>query len=134
MIHQAIYIPTLDHHLLCTVQFIVAGVYINDCPKFLTNFPQDNSHCIIAKYDYGARTVLTLALQGVTSVLNIVKITESEWTRGDPPQILLTDKELHWEPNSSIFDEQEHACTDVIGDLFTISYVSLLRVPISRDT
>ena len=24
---------------------------------------------------------------------------------------------MHWEPNSSIFEEQEHACTNIIGDL-----------------
>ena len=27
----------------------------------------------------------------------------------------MTDKDLHWEPNSSIFEEQEHARTDVTG-------------------
>ena len=32
-------------------------------------------------------------------------------------RILMTNKDLHWEPNSSIFEEQEHACTDVIGEL-----------------
>ena len=90
---------------------------INDCPKFLTTLPQEKSHCIIAKDEYGARTVLPLDLQGVTSVLNILKITEAEWTRGDSPQILMTDKDLPWEPNSSISEEQEHDCTNVIGDL-----------------
>ena len=77
VIHQAIYIPNLDHHLLCPMQCSVAGVDINGCPNFLTNFPQENSHCIITKDEYGSRTVLPLALQGVTSVLNVLKITEA---------------------------------------------------------
>ena len=77
VIHQAIYILTLDHHLLCPMQCCVAGVDINECPKFLTTFPQENSHCIIEKYEYGARTLLRLALQGVTSVLNVFKIAEA---------------------------------------------------------
>ena len=77
VIHQAIYIPNLDHPLLCPMQCRVAGVDINGFPKFLTTLPQENSHCIIAKDEYGSRTVLPLALQGVTSVLNIFKITEA---------------------------------------------------------
>ena len=63
------------------MQFRVACVDINDFPKFFTTLPKENSHCTIAKYEYGARTVLPLALQGVTSVLNVFKITEAEWTR-----------------------------------------------------
>ena len=59
------------------MQCRMADVDINDFPKFLTTLPQENSHCIIAKYEYGVRTVLLLALQCVTSFLNLLKITES---------------------------------------------------------
>ena len=34
VIHQAIHIPTLKHHLLCPMQCRVAVVTINDCPTF----------------------------------------------------------------------------------------------------
>ena len=64
------------------MQCRVDGVEINNCPKFLKTFPQENSHCIIEKYDYGARPTLLLGLQGVTSVLVFLKITEEEWTQG----------------------------------------------------
>ena len=77
VIHQAIYIPTLDQHLLCPMQCRMEGLDINDCPKFLTNLPQENSYCIITKYEYDARNVLPLALKGVTSVFVILKITEA---------------------------------------------------------
>ena len=116
VIHHAIYIPTLDHHLLCPIQCCVVGVDINGCPKFLTTLSQENFHFIIAKYEYEARTVLPLALQVTTSVLNVLKITEEEWTRRYSPQIFLINKYLHWEPNSSIFRDQEHACNNIIGD------------------
>ena len=99
------------------MQCCMAGLDINYFSKFLTTLPQENSNCIIAKYKHVARNVLPLSLQGATSVLNVLKITESEWTPGESSRIFLTDKNLHWEPNSSIFEDQEHACTDVIGDL-----------------
>ena len=55
----------------------MAGVDINEFPKILTTFPQENSHCIIAKDKYGDSTLLPLSLQGITSVLNAFKITEA---------------------------------------------------------
>ena len=39
MIHQDIYIPGLDHHLLSLMQCRVADVEINDCPRFLIANP-----------------------------------------------------------------------------------------------
>ena len=76
VIHQAIHIPTLDHHLLCPMQCCVAGVNIKDCPKCLTPFPQEDSHYIIAADEFRARNVLPLSIQGVTSIWNVFKITE----------------------------------------------------------
>ena len=77
MIHQAIYISGLDHHLLSPMQCCVADVEINDCPIFLIANPTEDSHCIIAHDEYGARVVLPLVLQGVTSVLNVHRISEA---------------------------------------------------------
>ena len=37
VINQAIYIPHLDHHLLCPMQCRVNDVTINETPKFLKN-------------------------------------------------------------------------------------------------
>ena len=52
VIHQAIHILTLEHHLLCPMQCRVAGVTIIDCPKILTPLPQEESHCIIESDEF----------------------------------------------------------------------------------
>ena len=62
VIHQAIYIPDLDHHLLSPMQCCVSDVVINDCPRFLTAKLSEETHCIIAHDDYGARMVFPLGL------------------------------------------------------------------------
>jgi hypothetical protein len=41
IINQAIHIPHLDHHLLCSMQFRVNDVTINNLPKFLVANPSD---------------------------------------------------------------------------------------------
>ena len=83
MIHQAIHIPGLDHHFLSPMQCRVEDVEINDCLRFLIANPTEDSHCIIAHAEYGARGVLPLVLQGVTYDLNVHQISEAEWTQED---------------------------------------------------
>ena len=101
------------------MQCRVADVEINDCPRFLIANPTEDSHCIISHDEYGARVVLPLVLQGVTSALNVHQISEADWTREAAPPITLTNQDLHWDPNSSIYEEQEHACSDLFGGLLT---------------
>ena len=58
-------------------------------------------------------------MQGVTSTLNIHQISEAEWTQEATPCITLTNQGLHWDPNFSIYGEQEHACSDLFGGIMT---------------
>ena len=81
----------------------VADVETNDCPRFLIANTTEDSHFIIAHDEYGAMVVLPLVLQGVTSALNFHQISEAEWTRECAPRITLTNQDLHWDPNSSIY-------------------------------
>ena len=51
--------------------------------------------------------------------MNVFKITEGGWNRVDSPRVFLTDRDLHWEPNSFIFEEKKHACNDVTGSILS---------------
>ena len=44
VIHQAVFIPDLDHHLLSPMQCRLADVEINDCPRFLIANTTEDSH------------------------------------------------------------------------------------------
>ena len=95
----------------------MADVEIIDCTRFLIANPTEDSHCILAHDEYGARVFLPLLLQGVTSALNVHQISEAEWKQEAAPRIILTNRDLHWDPNSSIYEEQEHACSYLFGGL-----------------
>jgi hypothetical protein len=43
VINQAIHIPHLDHHLLCSMQCQVNDVIVDDTSKFLTSDPTDHN-------------------------------------------------------------------------------------------
>ena len=97
VIHQAIEIPHLDHHLLCPMQCRVHGITINDLPKFLCQDPSLKDHAVIAPGDdVGADPIMIapLSLRGVTSILDVYKPSMQEWTSGEGIRVDLTDRDL----------------------------------------
>ena len=58
VVHQAIHMPELDHHLLCPMQLRANGVQVNDCPKFYCKKPDEESHAIVASDEYGENVIL----------------------------------------------------------------------------
>jgi hypothetical protein len=51
VVHQAIYIPNLDHNLLSTMQLRLNDVIVNDVPRFLTDKPTPLTHTLVIPTD-----------------------------------------------------------------------------------
>lgn len=65
LVHQAIYIPAINHNLLSTMQVCRNDVIINDTPRFLTDNVTDHTHSIVILMDGGDTPyVIPLSLQG----------------------------------------------------------------------
>ena len=77
VLHQAIEIPHLDHHLLCPMQCRTANIRVNKTPKFLCQNPDSASHSVVAPDSEGSEEdlVFPLTLQVVTSCLPVFKPT-----------------------------------------------------------
>jgi hypothetical protein len=71
IIHQAIHVPHLDHHLLCPMQCRVNDVIIDETPKFLASQPTDQTHALTVADPHDPSRTLTMpfSLRGVTSLL-----------------------------------------------------------------
>jgi hypothetical protein len=66
IIHQAIYLPTLDHNLLSTMQMILHDVVVNETLKFQSQEPTSLSQTISVRGDEVDNVfVITLDLFGV---------------------------------------------------------------------
>ena len=46
VVHQAIYVPTMDCNLICPMQVRMNDLKLDDKPKFLTEDPTNESHAI----------------------------------------------------------------------------------------
>ena len=117
VIHQAIHIPHLDHHLLCPMQCRVNDVTVNDLPKFLATDPTENTHALtLPDPDFPTRTItLPLELRGVISSLNVWKPTPDQWNSENYKRLILTSETLTWDPLTTDYEEQEKAMSDFSG-------------------
>ena len=77
--HQAIRMPDLDHHLLCSMKCRADGVVINKCPRMYCGEPTQCSHAIVAMDENSASFVLPFFLRGVTSHLTVMPLTRDEF-------------------------------------------------------
>ena len=75
VIHQAVSIPRMDHHLFNPMQARVNGVEVNDVPRFLTINPTDETYSIVAQDEYGERVCLPFSLNGVVSYLTTSSVS-----------------------------------------------------------
>ena len=116
VVHQAVHIPDLTHHLLCPMQCRAHGVIVNDCPRIYTQNPNAESHSIVASDEYGDVVVLPFSLRGVISSLTVEPLTRREWDAHSCPRVTLTDLDLTWDPNDDVYQEQEDAMIDPRGD------------------
>ena len=105
VIHQAIYILTLDHNLLSPMQMRLNEVVVNDCPSFLNPKPHDLSHSIKIPGPDGDVVVIPLRLFGVTSYFPCRRPTQQEFETGD--KFDLTAETAEWDPYDSTFARQE---------------------------
>ena len=79
VIHQAIYVPTMDCNLICPIQVRMNDVKLDDKPKFLTEDPTNESNAISCEDNIGALISITLELKGVTSYYPTRKPTKHEF-------------------------------------------------------
>ena len=115
VINQAVHIADLDHHLLCPMQVRMHVVTVNDCPKFLYPAPTPESHDIVTHDEDGNKVISPQLLNGVTSYLPCLSLTQDNWDLQNHPRINLTADHLTWTPSVTTFSEQEEAMTDHQG-------------------
>jgi hypothetical protein len=88
-----------------------------DTHKFLTSDPTDHTHAltILDPHQPAQMVILPLALQGVTSLLNVRGIMLDEWNSDTFKRLHLTSETLTWDPMTTLYEEQEAAMIDYSG-------------------
>jgi len=119
-IHQAIYIPSLDHNLLCPMQLRLNKIGVNEVPKFLSPNPTNKDHALVIPQVDGDSFTIPLMLEGVTSYFDSFKPTAAQYEAAVDGVDLhtLTYDSPEWDPSSTEFARQEDTMTDPQGDIY----------------
>jgi hypothetical protein len=92
VVHQAIYIPDLNHNLLSTMQLRLNDVTVIDVPRFLTDKPTPLTHAlVIPTDDFDDPYVIPMSLHGASSTFPTRKPTVDEYET--LPHLVLTSEE-----------------------------------------
>jgi hypothetical protein len=101
--HQALYFgERLPHNLICPFQLRMNGIKVDECPRFLNDDRDDQSHSI---YSPSEDFVLPLTLDGVISYFPSRKPTEKELQTCH--RIVLTYDSPEWDLYAEDFRTQE---------------------------
>jgi hypothetical protein len=108
VVHQAIYLPTMQHNLLATMQLRWNDVIMNDVPKFLTDKPNETTHTVTVRgqsADPDDRIVIPLMIHGVTSSFPTRKPSAQEYESCRPYD--LTFESPDYDPHDITYSSQE---------------------------
>jgi hypothetical protein len=119
LLHQAILILTMKANLLCPMQLHHHGVFVNDEPKFMALNPTKDHNAIVVHDEEGnIQLRIPLAIKGATTYFPSRVPTRLEYEQTPDERIIdLTDQDLEWDPQTTIFEEQEAALLDSAGNL-----------------
>ena len=116
VVNQATHVPHLAHNLLSPFQMRLNDVKVNDCPRFLTDKPSDETHTIVVVGDsIDDKLVIPLSIEGIVSVFPTRKPTRHEYETCAHYE-LTYDAPL-WDPKDTSFAQQEESMVDSSGRL-----------------
>ena len=121
MIKKAIYVPEVEHCLLCPMQCWMYGVGIHEVPKFLTTNPTASTHSILIAdptNDVHPYTI-PLQLEGVVSYFENSHTTSAEFEDVDVSHLESTAASPAWDPYDKEFESLEESHLDFRGHLIS---------------
>ena len=120
-IRNALYVQSLHSNLIPPFIMRLAGIEVNECPKFLSKYPTEHDHSLFFK-DEDVR--IPLELRNTISYIPSRVPTQDELQIMNTPDIkllLLTPDSpswnTSWNPHNSSYTDQEKAMTDSFGNI-----------------
>lgn len=72
VVNQAIEVPHLQHHLLCSMQCRMNGIKLNDRPKFLADDPDESTHVLLVLDPSNSEGLLTKNWKTRRGILSLI--------------------------------------------------------------
>ena len=112
LIRNALSIPSMTNHLIPPFMMRLAGLEVDECPKFLAKKPSINNHSIYFPED---DVRIPLMLEGTISYVPTREATRDEL---ESLHILdITPNSSSWNPHNPVYRDQEDNMIDYKGNV-----------------
>ena len=102
----------MEVNLLPPFMMRLAGIEVDECPKFLSKNPKDSNHSM---YFPNEDIRIPFQLEGIISYIPTRAPTDEELMKEEGHYLLLTPNLPIWDPHTGDFRDQEHAMLDYNG-------------------
>jgi hypothetical protein len=114
VLHNALYIPEMTMHLIPPFIMRLAGLLVDECPKFLANNASIKNHSLFFP-DHDIR--IPLHLRGIVSYFPCRRPTKEELNDGSLLTVNLTPETPEWNPHDEVYGALEAAMVDYKGEI-----------------
>lgn len=111
---NALYFENMEVNLIPPFVMRLAGVEVDECPKFLSKNPTEENHSI---YFPEEDIRMHLQLEGIISYLPSRRPSHEEIKEAEGHYLLLSPNLPEWDPHNDIYKDQEYGMTDYNGNL-----------------
>ena len=118
IICNALYVRDMEVNLIPPIMMRLAGITINECPKFLAENPSNEHH---SAYFPDADIRIPFLLEGIISYIPTRIPTLEELKINEGRYLLMTPNQPEWNPHTNLYSEQENNMTDYNGNVKTYS-------------
>lgn len=117
VIHNALNLRSMTTNLIPPFppfMMRLAGLHVNECPKFLSQNPSINDHSV---YFPAANVRFPFQLEGIVSYLSTRIPTDQELGDCVGEYLLLTLNSKDWDPHAETYKDQEFGMTNYRGEM-----------------
>jgi len=111
---NALYIPVMKYHLIPPFAMCLAGLIVDECPKFLAQKASIANHSVL----FPSHSIrIPLYLRGIVSYFPSRRPTSDELNDDSMLVLDLTPRASEWNPHDNKYSELEAAMIDYKGDI-----------------
>ena len=114
VICNALYFKNMEENLVPPFMMRLAGIDVNECPKFLAKIPSESNHSM---YFPDADVRVPFQLEGIISHIPMRIPSTSELDEQTGSYLLLTPNMPTWDPHTPIYRDQEDGMTNYNGNI-----------------
>ena len=128
---NALYFKNMEVNLIPPFMMRLAGIEVNECPKFLAKTPSESDHSMY----FPAQDIrIPFHIEGIISYIPTRMPTMDELKTEEGNYLLLTPNLSSWDPHTNLYKNQEYEMTDYNGNIIPSKIIRPENILIDKES